>query len=157
VTWLDLTHSKAAVTGPWLNFVPELNEYRIANIQIRSDQLWLYGCLANLPEHIPDDNARDGFRKHNLALQIAVDELISLHGQPLLDAEFDDSNHMFQVARPVRLRMSQIEEPITRSYKRLLVEAHSDHLSFKIIAASVGAFAGLSAAKRFSSAFSVRP
>jgi hypothetical protein len=157
VHWLDLVHSKAAVTGPWHHLQPSLDEYRIAHLQIRNGMCWLYGCLTNLSPDIACDNEKDGVRKYNLALQIAVDDLIELRGEPRLDAALDDSNHMFEVALPVCLKMSRLEEVNDLPYKRLLVQAQSAHLSFTMLAASVGAFASQAASKRFADAFYVRP
>ncbi len=155
--WLDLVHSKAAVAGPWQNFQPSLDAYRIAHLQIRHGMCWLYGCLTNLPADIPCDNEKDGVRKYNLALQIAVDDLIELRGEPRLDPVLDDSNHMFEVALPVRLTISRLEEKSDLPYKRLLLKGSSEHLNFEMIAASVGAFASKAASKRFLGAFYIRP
>ncbi len=109
-SWLSLIGSPVTVLGPSRGHVPDLSKYRIAQIYLSDQSLWLYGAVTGLPDEAECNGELNGITKFNLAIELSLRELVSFSGYPELDGEYDDSMHGFELALPVDMCIAKTEE-----------------------------------------------
>jgi hypothetical protein len=156
-SWLHLVGSSDTVLGPSRGHTPDISAFRIAYVYFSLKNIWLYGSVIGLPDEAESNGARGDITKFNLALNISVSQLIALEGLPELDAEYDDSMHNFQLARPVLLKIEETNMPLYPGAKNkvLRVTGHSEHLNFEMLAEYIDAYGGKHAKGRFEDSFHV--
>lgn len=157
VSWLTHVGSAATVLGPSRGHVPNLCEYRIACVHLAPWSMWLFGAVTGMPPEVESSGEKNGMSKFNLALQVSVRQVLSFSGMPQLDSG-DDSNHGFQLAKPVAVRIRETDEPVwPDSVHRILeLSAESLHLNFEVRAEFIHGYGGKHALKRFEGGLNVR-
>lgn len=157
-SWLALVGSATGVLGPSKGHIPDLGAFRIAYMHLTPAHLWLCGAVTGLPSGIGYGNASSSAEKFNLSLDVSLNRLIRISGQPELDPEFDDSMHGFQLAKPVAVNIRQVDELVwpDAQHRVLHITGESSHFSFEIFANFIGAFGGKHAKTRFLQSLSVR-
>lgn len=155
-SWLDLVGSAETVLGPSRGHVPDIAQYRIANIYTSPASLWLFGAVTGMSAEAESNGSKDGINKFNLALQISVRQLQHLSGNPQLDPR-GDPMHGFELALPVHVSLHKTDELVypDREFVVLELLGKSMHLNFSVRAESVHAFGGKHARKRFTESLHV--
>ena len=156
-SWLDLVGSREAVLGPSRGHVPDLSSFRIARLYVSPDSMWMFGCVTGMPPEAESNGELNGLRKFNLALQVSLQQVLSLSGRPELDSQHDDCMHGFELALPVRVTAQRTSSGSSSSSPNGELEliGISQHLNFRVHAWFVHAFGGKHARKRFTEAFHV--
>jgi hypothetical protein len=157
-SWLSILGAAETVLGPSSGHTPDIGAYRIAYAHLSPHSLWLFGAVTGLPPGAESNGARGDISKFNLALDITVHKLVRVAGQPELDPEHDDSNHSFQLAKPVAVSVRETEELVwPDSLHRVLhLVGTSAHFNFEVFAQFVHAFGGKHAKRRFVQALPIR-